>query len=150
MKLTYRGVSYEYNPPTVEVSESNTVGKYRGLDVRFRNPQKAMVLASNLDMKYRGAAYPTSAPATAPTEATAPVAPAASAPAPALSISDRARSLLMGRHRTIKQRQQGMLTRLAVEVGMPTDEASHYWNHIQGKVHPSFRVDYDRSSVSLS
>ncbi|MCU0534327.1 MAG: DUF4278 domain-containing protein [Hydrococcus sp. Prado102] len=37
MKLTYRGVSYEYNPVVVETTTGQVGGKYRGLDWRFRN-----------------------------------------------------------------------------------------------------------------
>lgn len=161
MKLTYRGVSYEYTPPTVEFSNSNTVGKYRGLDVRFRNPVKVPVQQPTLDLVYRGAAYPI-APASTVEESPAPVvAPIAqlaaqlnaqSQPAAplALSIEDRARSMMMQHHRLIKQRQQTMLSRLDVEVGLTAADAAHYWNHIQGKVHPGFRATYDRSHASFS
>ncbi|MGB3516819.1 MAG: hypothetical protein WBA43_10195, partial [Elainellaceae cyanobacterium] len=67
-----------------------------------------------------------------------------------LDVQDRARALMMGHHRTIKQRQQAMLTRLDAEVGVPVTEAAKYWNHVQGKVHPSFRASYDRSGAALS
>jgi hypothetical protein len=152
MKLTYRGVSYDYNPPQIEVSDSNTVGKYRGLDVRFRNPQKAIVLQPTLDLKYRGAAYsnqPAVEPSAIPSvEPAVPVVePVIFAPA---SASQKARLRLMNQHRATKQRQQMMLTRLAIQVGLPAAEAAHYWNHIQGKLHPSFAVDYDRSSAAFS
>lgn len=30
MRLSYRGVSYEYSPPTLEVTEGEIQGKYRG------------------------------------------------------------------------------------------------------------------------
>jgi hypothetical protein len=43
-----------------------------------------------------------------------------------------------------------MLTRLAGQVGLPNKDASQYWNRIQGKVHPSFRVTYDRSAAAMS
>ncbi|NEQ37587.1 MAG: hypothetical protein F6K40_15445 [Okeania sp. SIO3I5] len=33
------------------------------------------------------------------------------------------------------------------EVGL---ESSHYWGHIQGKVQPTFRKNYERSHASLS
>jgi hypothetical protein len=146
MKLTYRGVNYDYNPPTVETSDAPTVGKYRGLDIRFRNPAKPLVLQSNLDLKYRGVAYGNkadAAPATAPVEQKA-------APVAAASQSvDRARMLMMSHHRNVKRRQQVMLTRLASEVGLTAD-ATKYWNHIQGKVHPSFWATYDRSRAAFS
>jgi hypothetical protein len=141
MKLTYRGVSYEYTPPTVETSSAPTVGKYRGLDVRFRNPKKPLVMQSTLDLVYRGVAYK-------PGEAPAATAPASSEPAAAPAF-DRARALMMNHHRGVKRRQQAMLGRLVGEVGLTTD-VSKYWNHIQGKVHPSFWATYDRSRAALS
>lgn len=157
MKLTYRGISYDYNPVNVEVSSSETVGKYRGLDVRFRNPKRALVLNTNLDLKYRGVAYQPTQTIVEPAVQTAPqveAVPAAAAVAPAqavaMSVQDRARALMMGHDRHIKRRQQAMLTRLDAEVGMDTAEASRYWNRVQGKVHPSFRATYDRSSVAFS
>ncbi|NJN86898.1 MAG: DUF4278 domain-containing protein [Leptolyngbyaceae cyanobacterium SL_7_1] len=157
MKLTYRGVSYDYTPPTVEFSDSNTVGKYRGLDIRFRNPVKDPVQQPTLDLVYRGVAHQTHSASTV--EMATPVtpvevsieAPIAQPVAPVtLSIEDRARSMMMQHHRSIKQRQQTMLSRLDAEVGLTASDAAHYWNHIQGKVHPSFRVTYDRSHAALS
>jgi hypothetical protein len=159
MKLTYRGVSYDYNPPTVEFSNSDTVGKYRGLDIRFRNPKKVPVFQPTLDLLYRGVAYQTNPSTTvvnhAEERAVASVGAAVAAdsklvPATVASADDRARSLMMGHHRLIKQRQQVMLSRLATEVGLTAADASHYWNHIQGKVHPGFSATYDRSHVALS
>lgn len=154
MKLTYRGTTYDYNPPVVELSDSSSVGKYRGLDVRFRNPKKAPVLQTTLDLKYRNALYtsvqPAAAGAIAPQVEATP-APVVEAVANAvLDVQDRARTLMMNHHRSIKRRQQAMLSRLDVEVGLPVDEAAKYWNHVQGKVHPSFRATYDRSGAALS
>lgn len=156
MKLTYRGTSYDYNPPTVKFSSSNTVGKYRGLDVRFRNPQKALVLPSTLPLKYRGVAYGN--PPAIADQGQAVVAPIANAVAATAepvkaavqTVQDKARSLMMGHHRTVKRRQQAMLSRLDAEVGLTAADASKYWNHIQGKVHPSFLSSYDRSGAALS
>lgn len=139
MKLNYRGVSYDYNPPQVEYGDLTQSGKYRGLDIRFRNPKKTPVLQPTLDLMYRGAAHTTNV-----TEV-ADVAPAAT-----LSVKDQARVLMMGRHRKVKQRQQVMLSRLDSKVGVPTAEASRFWNHIQGKVHPTFGDNYDRSQVAFS
>jgi hypothetical protein len=158
MKLSYRGISYDYTPPEVEVSTSETVGKYRGLDVRFRNPKKPLVLNTNLDLVYRGVAHNPGqaasqpAPAPAPEVETAPVVATVTEPiqAVASSVSDKARALMMNHDRRIKRRQQAMLTRLDAEVGVDTAEAARYWNRVQGKVHPSFRATYDRSSVAFS
>jgi hypothetical protein len=149
MKLTYRGTSYDYNPPTVEFSNSDTVGKYRGLDVRFRNPVKTPVLQPTLDLMYRGVAYTTKSQeeATPVISGSVDVAPVQ---AVALNLEDKARSLMMGHNRWIKRRQQAMMTRMGMEVGLATAESSTYWNRIQGKVHPTFRKSYDRSGAALS
>ncbi len=56
---------------------------------------------------------------------------------------------MMRHHHLIKNRQQSMLGRAAAEIGMDID-TSEYWNHVQGKPHPSFSKSYDRSNASLS
>ncbi|MBF2089100.1 MAG: DUF4278 domain-containing protein [Synechococcales cyanobacterium K44_A2020_017] len=159
MKLTYRGTTYNYTPPAVELGDSTSVGTYRGVDIRFRNPKKVFVQQTTLDLKYRNAAYTSTQPvmdaAIAPEIEATPVAQVMAAvaepvKAAVLDVQDRARALMMGHHRTIKQRQQAMLTRLDAEVGVPVAEAAKYWNHVQGKVHPSFRASYDRSGAALS
>jgi len=152
MKLTYRGISYDYTPPVVESSVTDEAGKFRGVDIRFRTGKKVPVQQSNLDLIYRGVAYQTGTPEAAPVVEAAPVA-AIAAPAPAamtpFSTEDRARMSMMGRHRSVKQRQQSMLARLATEAGLPED-AAKYWNHIQGKVHPSFWATYSRGGAAAS
>ncbi len=148
MQLTYRGVKYDYNPPTVELKTIDEVGKFRGVDIRFRTVKRNPVQQPTLDLKYRGVAYTTgAAPAIEPTPAVEPT-PAA-APAVAMSTEDRARTAMLNRHRSVKRRQQSMLARLAVEAGLPAD-AAKYWNHIQGKVHPSFWATYGRSGAAAS
>lgn len=110
MKLTYRGVSYEYNPPVVEIEESNVGGQYRGLDWRFRNAKRVLVLDSDLDLKYRGVAY-------RPT-VQLPVTISSESPnlAEEVSVQDKARSLMLDHLHQQRNRQQTMLTRLAAEV----------------------------------
>lgn len=66
-----------------------------------------------------------------------------------MSTQEQARALMMHHNHLIKNRQQSMLGRAAAEVGLEVDSAE-YQNHIQGKVHPSFRATYDRSGASLS
>jgi hypothetical protein len=66
-----------------------------------------------------------------------------------MCASDQARALMHRHHHLVKHRQQSLLSRSAAEVGLPA-EAANYWNHIQGKPHPSFRASYDRSAASLS
>lgn len=150
MKLTYRGVSYDYTPPTVETNVTDDVGMFRGVDIRFRTIKKAPVQQPTLDLVYRGAAYQVGAPAV---EATPVVEPAPVAtPTVTVAVStteDKARLRMMNRHRVVKQRQQAMLGRLATEAGLPA-EAAKYWNHIQGKVHPSFWATYSRSGAAAS
>lgn len=146
MKLTYRGVSYDYNPPKVEYGDRAEVGKYRGVDIRFRNLKKPPVLQPTLDLIYRGVAY-TANPIEKEAEASltaAPIAPSTS------SVRERARLLMMGHHKSVKRRQQAMLSRLDAEVGLPTSEATHFWNHVRGEAHPSFSASYDRSQAAMS
>ncbi|MEY3297583.1 MAG: hypothetical protein RLZZ597_843 [Cyanobacteriota bacterium] len=149
MKLTYRGVSYEYTPPTTSMKAVDEVGKFRGVDIRFRTVTKAPVQQPTLDLMYRGVAYNTGAPVVA-TPVVAPVTVPVAAPvATVISTEDKARMMMLNRHRSVKQRQQSMLARLATEAGLPAD-AARYWNHIQGKVHPSFWATYGRSGAAAS
>lgn len=67
-----------------------------------------------------------------------------------MSTQEQARALMMRHHHLIKNRQQSMLERTAAEVGLEVDRTADYWNHIQGKPHPSFSTSYDRSNASLS
>jgi hypothetical protein len=144
MQLTYRGVAYEYTPPAIDVQEGQLAGRYRGLDWKFCNPTKSYVQQPSLDLVYRGVAYNT--------HGEQPVAKPINVPAvvPALKVVDRSRELMMKHQRSIKKRQQVMLSRLATQVGLPEKAASDYWGRIQGKVHPSFRNTYDRSAAAMS
>mgnify|MGYP000173131964 CR=1 FL=1 len=56
MQLLYRGVEYQYQPPQVEMAEGD-VGRYRGVDIRFRYPvdKPDHRHQTNLDLIYRGA-----------------------------------------------------------------------------------------------
>ncbi|MFE4107535.1 DUF4278 domain-containing protein [Almyronema epifaneia] len=146
MKLTYRGATYDYNPPVVKAQDTPESGKYRGVDIRFRNPAKNAVHQPTLDLIYRGVAYQTGKASEQPAAAAAATQPVAVA-TPA--IADKARLAMMNRHGVVKRRQQAMLGRLAAEVGLP-ETASRYWNHIQGKVHPSFWATYERSHATMS
>ena len=101
MKLTYRGVSYEYNPPAVETVSGVAQGKYRGVDFRFRNTQKAPIMPPHHNLTYRGVKYNTQS-------TTNSVSP----------VSEKARVLAMGNQRTEMKRGQSMLGRLAAELGL--------------------------------
>lgn len=100
-----------------------------------------------VDLIYRGVAYGTGTPTTV--EVAPTTAPTAAPVAMAATSGDIARLRMVNRHRLVKQRQQSMLARLATEAGLPA-EAARYWNHIQGKVHPSFWATYGRSGASAS
>ncbi len=139
MKLHYRGLTYDYTPPVVEMGEEKVGGVYRGLEWRFRNLKKAPVMQTNLDLKYRGVAYHVGAEA----EVSAPVVTAE------MSVGDKARELMIARDRTIKNRQQSMLSRLSAEVGLVGNTAQ-YWSRIQGKIQPTFRATYDHHVGSFS
>jgi hypothetical protein len=65
-----------------------------------------------------------------------------------MSTQEQARALMMRHHHLVKNRQQSMLNRAATEIG--AEAATHYWNHIQGKPHPTFSSDYDRSGSAMS
>ena len=58
MKLKYRGVSYEYQPPKIAVADSEEVGKYRGGTFHFHKLVKALSQPV-FDLKYRGVSYHT-------------------------------------------------------------------------------------------
>ena len=149
MKLSYRGAAYEYQPPTVTMVENQVGGKFRGLDWRFRNLKEPPVQLPTLDLSYRGVTYQTGQVAKhlAMVEATMPSI--ADQPKAALSVQDRARSMMMSHHRWVKVRQHTLLSRSAAEIGVTASQNSH-WEGIQGKVHPEFGDDYDRSNVALS
>ena len=57
MKLTYRGIKYEYNPTQLEMIDSNVVGKYRGKEFKFRQKKAILVPNSTLRLKYRGVTH---------------------------------------------------------------------------------------------
>ncbi|MCL6433639.1 MAG: hypothetical protein K6T90_05370 [Leptolyngbyaceae cyanobacterium HOT.MB2.61] len=66
-----------------------------------------------------------------------------------MSTESQIRALGLRHHHMIKNREQCMLSRAASEIGMPA-ETAHFWNHIQGKPHPTLAMNYDRSKVGLS
>ncbi len=141
MKLSYRGVSYDYEPLVVETTAGEAGGKYRGRDWRFRNLKKPPVLQPTVNLTYRGVKYNQSGTITAGTvelEKTQTV-----------STEQKARSLMVNHTRAIKNRQQAMLSRSAEEIGSPA-KVSQYWSRIQGKIHPSFRATYDRYGAAMS
>ncbi|MBO9999220.1 MAG: DUF4278 domain-containing protein [Cyanobacteria bacterium SID2] len=154
MKLCYRGISYDYNPPKVESTSSDLAGKYRGVDVRFRNPKKPLVLQPTLDLKYRGVAYRTNAaiPAEAERQTARPEptpVPETVAPAPTFSLQQRMRELMFQNEVAIRKRQQTMLNRLTTEVGLHVD-VDEYWRQFHRFVEPGDRATYAPSTAAVS
>ena len=106
MKLIYRGISYEYNPPVVETVEGQVGGKYRGLDWRFHNLKKSLLLQPPVNLTYRGVTYanrPTATPEAVPT---------------GQNIQEKARWLMLNKEKVAKNRNDSMLVRSAHEVGL--------------------------------
>jgi hypothetical protein len=56
MKLSYRGASYEYTPPTLEVTEGEIIGRYRGQVLRKHTVQNVPPQPI-VELKYRGVSY---------------------------------------------------------------------------------------------
>lgn len=65
-----------------------------------------------------------------------------------MSVNDQARALMMRHHQVVKNRQQSMLSRSNVEIGMSGDV--EYWSNIQGKLSSDASRSYGRSGSSLS
>ena len=157
MKLTYRGVSYNYTPnPMPKKGSVIDTGTYRGAAVSF-NALAEQPPQPSADLTWRGVSYQTGTPAAeAAPVATAPI-PATAAAEPAVPVAaaepsgvvDLARNLFIRHHQRIRRREQGMMVRLAAEVGLPVEDAAHYESHIQGKTPHDFS-GYDRSSTAMS
>ncbi len=154
MKLFYRGLAYDYNPPAVAVVNGEVGGKFRGLDWRFRNLKQLPVQLPTLNLVYRGVAYQTATATATATEQDTPVLEPVAVSAAASThiqgdVVSLARSLMMGHHRAVKVRQQALLSRSAAEIGVNVGNDAR-WDRIQGKVHPTFWDDYDHSPAALS
>jgi hypothetical protein len=59
MKLTYRGVDYDYNPPMLEVTESEIKCQYRGQPARYTYVQHVPIPQPVARLTYRGVPYQT-------------------------------------------------------------------------------------------
>jgi hypothetical protein len=137
MKLTYRGISYETNNDQTSVPVVNL----RDRNARNRLNQEARAENLNAILIYRGNAYNV--------QPTASTVANTSTPSTNSSVEERARLLTLNHHRSVKNRQQSLLRRSASEAGLGANIAN-FWNHIQGGVHPSFGINYDRSHATLS
>ena len=83
MKLTYRGVSYNYEPPPIDMMEGEVGGKYRGQPWTVSYPRHIPVPQPALSLKYRGVSYQTGDAANAGVPA--PATPVANVPIWAVS-----------------------------------------------------------------
>ncbi len=163
MKLTYRGISYDATSnPAPKLNQTNDTGYYRGVPTVF-STMAELPAQPAANLAWRGVPY--RAGITAPVPAAAPVeilAVAASLVTPAVaaettptrapqttSIPDLARNLFIRRHQRSRRREQGMMVRLAAEVGISVEDAAHYESHIQGKMPHDFS-GYDRGSAAMS
>jgi hypothetical protein len=66
-----------------------------------------------------------------------------------MSIQSQARALMSRHHQMIRNREQSMLLRTALESSLHID-AAHYHSHIQGKTPAKFSESYDRSHTTMS
>jgi hypothetical protein len=55
MKFTYRGANYEYDIPTVDMTEGAVAGKYRGQNWNYRYPRHLTLPQHPQDLQYRDA-----------------------------------------------------------------------------------------------
>jgi hypothetical protein len=61
MRLCYRGVEYDYHPPSLEVKEGEILGKYRGRPLHFNYVSHVPIPQPVADLTYRGVSYRTTA-----------------------------------------------------------------------------------------
>ena len=66
-----------------------------------------------------------------------------------MTVSSETRRLIVLNRNRIKNRQQSLLSRASSQIGLSIS-CNLYWGHIQGKVQPTFRMDYKRSFVTMS
>ncbi|MEM7796522.1 MAG: DUF4278 domain-containing protein [Cyanobacteria bacterium P01_C01_bin.118] len=148
--LTYRGVSYKYQPTSLATRFTGDVGKYRGHVVQFKvvdNPPSVYPFEAKL--VYRGVTYTVGQTTAKATAKTSPVTAAETAPVQFPPIKVWMRSLVMKHLRNIRRREHSMLVRAAEDVGLPMEDAAEYESHIQGKVPHDF-ASYDRSPSAMS
>ena len=59
MKLTYRGIEYDYNPPRLQVTDSEISCQYRGHAARYSYVRHVPIPQPAERLTYRGVAYQT-------------------------------------------------------------------------------------------
>jgi len=129
------------------------VGSYRGVAHGFQLAENAPKNVG-VDLQWRGVPYHSGATpsviALPPVSAMAPNPPGSACEvAPAMSMGDRSRALFMSHHRQIRRREQGMMMRLAQNIGISPESASQYESQIQGKIPHDF-ASYDNSHRTMS
>ncbi|MEA5451502.1 DUF4278 domain-containing protein [Leptolyngbya sp. CCNP1308] len=72
MKLCYRGVDYDYNPPSLEVRDSELTGCYRGRSMKFSYVSHVPVPQPVANYTYRGVGYSTNSQGQVVASATVP------------------------------------------------------------------------------
>jgi hypothetical protein len=136
MKLTYRGVGYDYKPAQVESRESAIAGKYRGAGLKFRTTiARVPVLQPALDLIYRGTHYRLGG--TQPNCVKEPVtlmgnnrrAMNPTAPAPLEPIAEQARVLVIQHRQKAVQREMSVLERFEEAIGAPAGAITAYDAH---------------------
>ncbi|NET32560.1 MAG: DUF4278 domain-containing protein [Cyanothece sp. SIO1E1] len=159
MKLTYRGVSYDYTPSSApELGPVYARGTYRGAAVSF-HALAEMPEQPGHDLMWRGVPYcsgtqvqmakPTVQSAATGTASGASSTPEPETATPTLSVLERARALFIRNAQRMRRREQAMLTRLDEEVGLTAEDAAHYESRIQGKMPHDF-AGYSRSHTAMS
>ena len=150
MKLTYRGVTYDYQPVEIETQAGAIEGKYRGAGLKIRTSRvKLPVLQRALDLIYRGVHYSIGGTEPAAAEARTLQKPVTlfyrgfqykigenqpNVETQPTTIADQARLLVMQRRFKDDQRNQSVLERFEQAAGLP--EAT--W------------VGYDRHEAAMS
>ncbi len=61
MKLCYRGIEYDYTPPSLEMKDSEILGCYRGRPLHFSYVSHMPIPQPVANLTYRGVAYTTTA-----------------------------------------------------------------------------------------
>lgn len=82
MKLTYRGLSYDCDPPSIDMMEGGIGGMYRGCSWQVRYPRHIPMPQPVQDLKYRGVAYRTGETAESGVPVSVPVSVPAAKPTP--------------------------------------------------------------------
>lgn len=57
MRLTYRGINYEAETPSIDVTEGEMAGKFQGQPWHYHYPRHLPQIQPNLSVRYRGLHY---------------------------------------------------------------------------------------------